>query len=65
MRSSIVQSRMSSSHENLQAQALRVHEVVADVGVDRGRTVPFVAHLLLNEAAADAVLGQVGDVGMS
>ena len=40
----------------------RVHEVVADMGVDRGRAVGLVAHLALEEPAVKSVLGEMADI---
>src|SRR5262249_57638284 len=42
-----------------------VHEIGADVGVDRRRSVAAMPHLLLDEPAVRAVLGQVGDLRMT
>jgi hypothetical protein len=40
-----------------------IHEIGADMGVDRGRGVTAVPDLFLDEPAIGTVLGQMGDEG--
>jgi hypothetical protein len=39
----------------------RVHEIVADVSVNSGGTVAFMADLNLNEPAVNTILSEMGD----